>query len=137
MAYALHGIVAFAVLVSLCLMWRRSEREVPFALKGALLASGSLLAAPYLFSYDLMFSAVALLLLAWDGLRRGWLKGEPLLLTVLWFYPFAAAALTLVTMVPLTVLGSIALFAVALRRAVASAAGQLGQHEVSHSPAGE
>jgi hypothetical protein len=137
MAYAMHGAVVLAVIVSLCLIWRRDEDGTPFALKGALLASGSLLAAPYLFSYDLMFTAVALVLLAWDGLRRGWLAGEPLVLTLLWFYPFAAAALTLVTMVPLTVLGSIALYGVAWRRARASAAGRLGKKVISRSPRGE
>ena len=136
-AYALHGAVVLAVLISLCLVWRRDDDDVPFAVKGAMLAAGVVLAPPYVFNYDLTFTGVALVLLAWDGLRRGWLVGERTALTLLWFYPFAAAALTLVTTVPLTILGSLALYLVAWRRAAASAAGCLASEPVNRSPASE
>jgi hypothetical protein len=114
-AMAVQALLALAALVVVTVYWRR--RGTPFEVKAALLATGTLLAVPYLFSYDLMIYAVAMTFIAWHGHKRGWLSGERTALAVLWIFPFITAALALETPVHLTPLGSLALFALALRRA--------------------
>jgi hypothetical protein len=112
---AVQALLALVALVVVTVYWRR--RDTSFEVEAALLAAGTLLAVPYLFSYDLMIYAVAMTFIAWDGHRRGWLSGERTALAVLWIFPFVTAALALETPVHLTPLGSLALFALALRRA--------------------
>ena len=114
-AGGIQAVLSLGVLGVTLVVWRRSDTS--FEIKAALLASGPLLSVPYLFSYDLMIHAVAMTFIAWDGHRRGWLAGERTALAVLWIYPFAAAALALETPIHLTPLGSLALFAITLRRA--------------------
>jgi hypothetical protein len=67
--YAMTGVVA-AVLMAL---WRSRVR---YAVKAAALATGTLLATPYLFLYDVMVLAVAAAFLIRIGLRDGFLRWE-------------------------------------------------------------
>ena len=114
-AGAVQALLTVSALAVTTLTWWR--RDLTFDVKAAVLASGTLISVPYLFSYDLMIHAVAMTFLAWDGHMRGWLRGERTALAVLWLFPFAAAALALETPVHVTPFGSLALFAIALRRA--------------------
>jgi len=47
------------------------------------------LASPYLHDYDLLGVALAVALIAQNGLRRGFAPGEPVLLFIAWFGPGA------------------------------------------------
>jgi hypothetical protein len=54
--------------VVLALMWRS---RVPYTLKAAALAAGTLLTTPYLFMYDMMVLAIPIAFLVRVGLRTG------------------------------------------------------------------
>ena len=60
--------VSGAVAVVLVLMWRS---RVPYTLKAAALAVGTLLTTPYLFMYDMMVLAIPVAFLIRIGLRSG------------------------------------------------------------------
>lgn len=86
--YAMTGAVALALVV----MWRSRVR---YTLKAAALATGTLLATPYLFLYDVMILAVPVGLLIRIGLREGFRAYElPVLGVVaalLFIYPAVGA----------------------------------------------
>lgn len=67
-AWAVHWVFTAAVATVLVLMWRS---RVPYTLKAAALASGTLLVTPYLFMYDMMVLAIPVAFLVRLGLRDG------------------------------------------------------------------
>lgn len=73
LAWSVQAIAALALAVAMILLWR-SER--PFALKAAALATGTLLATPYVYSYDLVALAIPVAFLVRLGLADGFLPGE-------------------------------------------------------------
>jgi hypothetical protein len=76
----------------LALTWRS---RIPYTLKAAALAAGTLLVTPYLFLYDLMVLAIAVAFLVRIGLHSGFHRHElPALGVVallLMFYPLVGA----------------------------------------------
>jgi hypothetical protein len=62
-----------AVATVLVLMWRS---RVPYTLKAAALASGTLLVTPYLFMYDMMVLAIPVAFLVRLGLKGGFRRYE-------------------------------------------------------------
>ncbi|RTL48416.1 MAG: DUF2029 domain-containing protein [Bradyrhizobiaceae bacterium] len=86
--YAMTGLVAVALVV----LWRSRVR---YSLKAAALATGTLLATPYLFLYDVMILAVPVAFLVRIGLREGFLSLElPMLgaaAALLFIYPAVGA----------------------------------------------
>ncbi|MBX9710905.1 MAG: DUF2029 domain-containing protein [Xanthobacteraceae bacterium] len=86
--YAMTGAVAVALIV----LWRSRVRYV---LKAAALATGTLLATPYLFLYDVMILAVPMALLIRIGLHEGFRSYELATLGViaalLFIYPVVGA----------------------------------------------
>ena len=68
LAWGFQWVLTAAVAVVLTLMWRS---RVPYTLKAAALAAGTLLTTPYLFMYDLMVLAVPVAFLVRIGLRSG------------------------------------------------------------------
>jgi hypothetical protein len=72
-------IIAAAVAAIVWTMWRR---EAPAPLRAAVLAAGSAIVTPYVLTYDLGILAIALAFLVRDGLERGFLPGERLLLAL-------------------------------------------------------
>jgi hypothetical protein len=71
-------------LIAVCILWR-SRAALPLKASGAVTAA--LLATPYAMNYDL---ATLILPIAWitaDLARRDWLRGEKLLLGVIWTLP--------------------------------------------------
>jgi hypothetical protein len=86
LAWAVQGIVALAVLVSVCALWRS---RAPYELKAAALSCGALLATPYLYMYDLVVLAVPVAFLVRIALARGFTRAEAIMLP-------AAAALLLI-----------------------------------------
>jgi arabinofuranan 3-O-arabinosyltransferase len=73
LAWSMQGGSIAVVAVLLCAAWRA---RIPFELKAAALATGTLLATPYLYLYDLVALAVPMAFLIRIGLRTGFLRGE-------------------------------------------------------------
>jgi arabinofuranan 3-O-arabinosyltransferase len=73
LAFALQGAMATTVAIVLCLLWRS---KASFDLKAAALATGALLATPYIFLYDLVVLAVPMAFLIRASRTHGALRGE-------------------------------------------------------------
>ncbi|MGB9173558.1 MAG: glycosyltransferase family 87 protein, partial [Bradyrhizobium sp.] len=74
LAWVLQWIMSGAVAILLVLLWR--GRNVPYLLKAAALAVGTLLVTPYLFLYDEMVLAIAVAFLVRIGLDEGFARHE-------------------------------------------------------------
>lgn len=83
-AYAVHGAVSLGVAAVVLWIWRS---PVGIPLKGAALATGTLLVTPYVLDYDLMLLALPLAWLTVEGLRSQFLNYEKLTLFIVWFLP--------------------------------------------------
>jgi hypothetical protein len=68
LGWAFQWVLTASVAVVLVLVWRR---RVPYALKAAALAAGTLLTTPYLFMYDMMVLAIPIAFLIRIGLKSG------------------------------------------------------------------
>jgi arabinofuranan 3-O-arabinosyltransferase len=68
LAWAFQWVLTASVATVLALMWRS---RVPYTLKAALLAAGTLLTTPYLFMYDMMVLAIPIAFLVRIGLKSG------------------------------------------------------------------
>ncbi len=117
-AYALHIVLAAVAVASVAYVW---WRQAPARLGMAVLVVGATLVPPYLFDYDLAILAVPLALLAWDGVERGWRAYEREVMVAAWLTPLVAPILGEHTNIPLASMALVALFAVAVRRALAAA----------------
>lgn len=73
LAFTMQGLLAGAVAASLFVLWRS---KVSFDLKAAALATGALLATPYVFLYDLVVLAVAMAFLLRAEAKDGPVPGE-------------------------------------------------------------
>jgi uncharacterized membrane protein YvlD (DUF360 family) len=112
-ATALHAVVA-VVVAALCLVgWWRGGSLMQ---RVALAASGTALAVPALYDYDLVILAVPMAILAAEGIRAGWLPGERILLVILWLMPMVGSPLARYAHLPLMPLALLALFVACWRR---------------------
>ena len=68
LGWAFQWVLTASVAVVLALMWRS---RVPYTLKAAALAAGTLLTTPYLFMYDMMVLAIPIAFLVRIGLKTG------------------------------------------------------------------
>jgi hypothetical protein len=68
LAWAVHWVFTASVATVLVLMWRS---RVPYTLKAAALATGTLLITPYLFMYDMVVLAIPVAFLVRLGLKSG------------------------------------------------------------------
>jgi glycosyl transferase family 87 len=68
LAWAFQWVLTASVATVLALMWRS---RVPYTLKAAALAAGTLLTTPYLFMYDMMVLAIPIAFLVRVGLKSG------------------------------------------------------------------
>ena len=75
LAWWLQGAFIGVTAILVCALWRSS---VSFDLKAAALASGALLATPYLYMYDYVVLAVPMAFLVHAGLASGFRRGEML-----------------------------------------------------------
>jgi arabinofuranan 3-O-arabinosyltransferase len=73
LGWAFQWVLTASVVVVLALMWRS---RVPYTLKAAALAAGTLLTTPYLFMYDMMVLAIAIAFLIRIGLKNGFRRYE-------------------------------------------------------------
>ena len=104
--------VALATLIFVC--WRRAGAGAEMAA----LSVTALLVTPFLYDYDLVLMTVPLAWAASEASRRGWLRGEKLLLLLCYLAPLGARAAGEKLGVPIGPPLALGLLAVILRRAV-------------------
>jgi hypothetical protein len=114
-AYAGQGMVAVFVAVTIAWIWK-SQALSRVAI--AALIAGTPLMSPYVFDYDLALLAVPIAMLAWDGVERGWHRGEREVLVLAFFTPALVSAIGYAIALQLGPLFIGALFAIAVRRAL-------------------
>ena len=119
-AYAVQIALALLLVASLAWLW---QSDAAFELKASALATGSLLATPYVLDYDLVVLAVAIAFFARHGLSRGFRTFEISLLAAAWIVPLLARAVAGSTGIPLGLMTMLTLYALILRRAIIERAG--------------
>ena len=115
-AYTAQSLLAAGLAISIVWLWRS---DAAFALKAAALATGSLLATPYVLDYDLVVLAIAIAWFAQHGLDHGFLKHEINVLALAWIAPLLTRIVSGAIYLPLGLIAMMALYAMVLRRAVA------------------
>ncbi|HEX2634159.1 MAG TPA: glycosyltransferase family 87 protein, partial [Bradyrhizobium sp.] len=83
-AYAVQIALGLVLAASIAWLW---QSNAPFELKAAALATGSLLATPYVLDYDLVVLAVAIAYFTRHGLKYGFGSFEISLLAAAWIVP--------------------------------------------------
>jgi hypothetical protein len=119
-AYAVQLALALMLAASLAWLW---QSDAAFELKASALATGSLLATPYVLDYDLVVLAVAIAFSVRHGLRRGFRDYEISLLATAWIVPLLSRGVAGVTGLPLGLLVLLAVYVFTLRRALKDRAG--------------
>jgi hypothetical protein len=113
-AYAIQAALALALAAGLAWLWRS---DAAFELKASALASGSLLATPYVLDYDLVVLAVAIAYFARHGLKRGFRDYEISLLAAAWLAPLLSRGVAGASGIPLGLIVLLMMFVFTLRRA--------------------
>jgi hypothetical protein len=108
-AWAIQLAVAGAVTALVCWVW---ARPLPHPLKAAVLCSAAAMATPYVHGYDLCVLAIACAFLVKDGLTRGFLPGERLIMLFSWIVLFLGFRYFAIGWIP-----CLALLALVVRRA--------------------
>ena len=120
LAYALQIALALMLAASLAWLWRS---DAAFELKAAALATGSLLATPYVLDYDLVVIAVGIAFFVRHGLSRGFRAFEISVLAAAWMVPLVSRSIAGATGIPLGLPVLLTLYVFTLRRAVLDRAG--------------
>jgi hypothetical protein len=115
LAYAVQMTLALMLAASLAWLW---QSDAAFELKASALASGSLLATPYVLDYDLVVLAVAIAFFVRHGMSRGFRTFEISLLAAAWIVPLLSRGVAGFTGIPLGLLVLLALYVFTLRRAL-------------------
>jgi hypothetical protein len=113
-AYAVQSTLALLLGASLAWLW---HSDAAFDLKAAALATGSLLATPYVLDYDLVVLSIAIVFLVRRGLRCGFRDFEISLLAAAWTVPLLSRGVAGATGLPLGLIVLLALHGFILRRA--------------------
>jgi hypothetical protein len=116
-ASAYAGQVMIAVFVAVTVAWIWRSQPLSRAAIAALVA-GTPLMSPYVFDYDLTLLALPIAVLAWDGVERGWHKGEREVLVLAFFTPLLVSSIGYMTTLQVGPLFIASLFAIAVRRAL-------------------
>jgi len=114
-AYAAQIALLLMLAISLFRLW---QSDAAFELKASALASGSLLATPYVLDYDLVVLAVGIAFFARHGLVRGFRSFEISLLAAAWIAPLLSRGVAGIASIPLGLLVLVAMYVFTLRRAV-------------------
>jgi hypothetical protein len=115
LAYAVQLALALMLAASLAWLW---QSDAAFELKASALASGSLLATPYVLDYDLVVLAVAIAFFVRHGMVRGFRSFEISLLAAAWIVPLLSGSIAGITGIPLGLMVMLAIYVVTVRRAV-------------------
>ncbi len=116
-AYAFQCVVSLITVLTVTWIWRRTTK---FELHAAGLATGILLATPYIIVHDLVILALPIAWLALEGRRCGFLPWEKSLLAFVWLLPLFARLLAGHAMIPIAPLAMLLLLADTARRAAVS-----------------
>jgi hypothetical protein len=108
-AWGGHLIVAAIVALTVWVVW---AKPIPFSLKAAVLCVGSAIVPPYILFYDLCILSIAVAFLVRDGMSRGFLPGERIVILICFIALFFVQ-------VPIGPIICAALFFLAARRIVA------------------
>jgi hypothetical protein len=119
-AYAVQGALLVTLVVTIAWLW---HSDAAFELKASALATGSLLATPYVLDYDLVVLAVAIAFFARHGQRHGFRAFEISLLAAAWIVPLLTRGIAGSTGIPLGLLTVLALYALIMRRVMIARAG--------------
>jgi hypothetical protein len=106
-AWAAQLAVSAIVVARVCYLW---AQPIPYPLKAAALAIGSILAAPHVIGYDACILSIGVAFLVKDGLARGFLRGERAALFACWAGMFLLAG-------PIPIIVCIILLILVARRA--------------------
>jgi Glycosyltransferase family 87 len=74
--------VAVVIAAAVCAVW---AKPIAHSLKAAALCIGSVMVTPYVLTYDLCILSIAVAFLVSDGLSRGFLRGERVVMFICWF----------------------------------------------------
>src|SRR6201992_2766396 len=97
-AYAIQIALGAMLAATLAWLW---HSDAAFELKASALATGSLLATPYVLDYDLVVLAVAIAFFARHGLDRGFRSFEISVLAAAWIAPLLARGIAGISGIPL------------------------------------
>ena len=114
-AYAVQIALGLVLAASIAWLW---QSNAPFELKAAALATGSLLATPYVLDYDLVVLAVAIAYFTRHGLKYGFGSFEISLLAAAWIVPLLSRGIAGLTGIPVGLLVMLALHFFIVRRAM-------------------
>ena len=114
-AYAVQISLGVLLAASLTWLW---QSDAAFELKAAALATGSLLATPYVLDYDLVVLAIAIAYFTRHGLSYGFRNFEISLLAAAWIVPLLSRGVAGLTGIPLGLLVLLALHFFIVRRAL-------------------
>ena len=114
-AYAVQIALGLVLAASIAWLW---QSDAAFELKAAALATGSLLATPYVLDYDLVVLAVAIVYFTRHGLKYGFGSFEISLLAAAWIVPLLSRGVAGLTGIPLGLLVLLALHFFIVRRAL-------------------
>ena len=113
LAYALQGAVSLAALGGVALVWRSGCDQ---ALKAALLITAVLLGSPHVLDYDLLIFAPAIAFLVSASRISGFRDYDISLLAFAWMVPLFARAVAGACVIPLGLIATVTLFALALQK---------------------
>ena len=114
-AYAVQIALGLVLAASIAWLW---QSNAPFELKAGALATGSLLATPYVLDYDLVVLAVAIAYFTRHGLKYGFGSFEISLLAAAWIVPLLSRGIAGLTGIPVGLLVMLALHFFIVRRAM-------------------
>ena len=109
-AYAVQAVVSMLAASAVIYAWRSPVR---LNIKTAVLVSGGLLATPFVLDYDLVLPITWLSL---EGLRKGFLGGEKIVLLLAWLLPLMSRLVAAAAPLSLAPLVIAALLLLGLRR---------------------
>jgi hypothetical protein len=107
-----------AIATALCIgavVWIAWSGKRPY-LRNALVCAAVLISTPYVLDYDHVVMLPAIAFLYVDGQRHGFMRWDATLLAFAWFAPYVARTLAEQTMVPVGLLSSFVIVALAIRR---------------------
>lgn len=117
-AYGLQILCTLAVVAVVFWMYRRGPNR---PMQAAATAVGAILATPYAYHYDMTVVVLAVITVAREGMKTGFLAGERILLIIGWFLPVALIGLNILRF-PVTPVLLLILFGMMARRALGAAA---------------
>jgi alpha-1,2-mannosyltransferase len=121
LAYAMQGFCTLLVAAVVVWIWRKPG---DMALKGAALATATLMATPYALDYDLVVLALPIAWLAAHGIKRGFQPWEKIILLAAWLLPLFARMAGFYLHLPLASLVLAALLTIIARRVMQEGKGE-------------